>query len=198
MSQRSIARLCVFCGSSRGSRPEYLEAAGDFGRMLAGEGIALVYGGGSVGLMGVLADAMLAAGGHVIGVIPHSLQLKEVGHRNLTELHVVDTMHERKAQMADLADAFVALPGGLGTFEEIFEIITWAILGIHAKPCGFLNVEGYYDELIRFLDSSHAAGFIRSQHRHMIHVENDSRRLLSLFRGYEPPAIEKWIRRDET
>lgn len=198
MSRRELSHLCVFCGSNRGARPEYAAAATEFGRLLAAEGVTLVYGGGSVGLMGVLADAALAAGGRVIGVIPHALQLKEVGHKQLTELHVVDTMHERKALMADLSDAFVALPGGLGTFEEILEIITWGILGIHAKPCGFLNVAGYYDELIRFLDSGVAAGFVRRQHRDMMLVNDDPGRMLAQLRVYEAPPIEKWIRRDET
>lgn len=198
MSERAISRLCVFCGSSRGSRPDYAAAAAEFGRTLAAEGITLVYGGGSVGLMGVLADATLAAGGKAIGVIPHSLQIKEVGHTALTELHVVDTMHERKARMADLSDAFVALPGGLGTLEEIFEIITWSILGIHAKPCGFLNVEGYFDSLLRFLDESVAAQFIRPDHANMILVAREPREMLRMVRAYKAPPIEKWIRRDQT
>jgi uncharacterized protein (TIGR00730 family) len=188
----SIRRLCVFCGSCVGNKPQYHAAAESFGRMLAAEGIELVYGGGSIGLMGVVADAVLAAGGQVIGVIPHSLNTKELGHTGLTQQHIVNTMHERKALMADLSDAFVALPGGLGTFEEILEIVTWSQLGIHRKPCGILNVAGYYDRLIAFLDSSVEQGFVQPLYRGMILVETEPAAMLSRMRAYEPPQLARW------
>jgi uncharacterized protein (TIGR00730 family) len=187
-----IERLCVFCGSSPGRDPGFLGAARAFGALLAREGIALVYGGGHVGLMGILADAALAAGGRVVGVIPRALWDREVGHRGLTELRVVDTMHERKATMAALADAFVALPGGLGTLEEIFEVWTWGQLGIHAKPCGFLDVNGYYAPLLAFLDQAVDRGLVRPQHRAMAIVEDDAETLLRRLAEYEPPRVEKW------
>src|SRR5687768_199497 len=170
--------LCVFCGSSPGSRPEYAALAVRTGELIAERGIALVYGGGHVGLMGALADAALAAGGRVVGVIPRALWDREVGHGGLTELHVVETMHERKALMASLADAFVALPGGLGTLEEIFEVWTWGQLGIHAKPCGFLDVNGYYAPLLAFLDGAVERGLVRREHRAMAVVEDDCETLL--------------------
>ncbi|MFP5246901.1 MAG: TIGR00730 family Rossman fold protein, partial [Thermoanaerobaculia bacterium] len=160
-----MQRICVFCGSNKGSDPAYLDAARNLGTLFAREGIALVYGGGSVGLMGELADAVLHAGGEVIGVIPHALWAREVGHRGLTDLRIVDTMHERKAMMADLADAFIALPGGLGTLEEIFEIWTWAQLGLHAKPVGFLDVNGFYTPLMQFLERAARERFLRDEHR---------------------------------
>ncbi|TWT41744.1 LOG family protein YvdD [Phycisphaerae bacterium RAS1] len=191
---REIRRLCVFCGSSNGANPAYADAARRLGRRLAAERIRLVYGGGNVGLMGVLADEVLAHGGEVIGVIPHGLAVKEVAHESLTELHVVDSMHTRKAMMEELADGFIALPGGLGTFEEIFEIITWAQLGIHSKPCGILNAAGYYDKLIEFLDHAVAERLVRREHRAMIQIEQDEGVLLDRMRKYEPPQIEKWIR----
>ena len=165
--------------------------------MLAKEGIALVYGGGHVGLMGVVADAVLANGGKAIGVIPRALWDREVGHRGLTELHIVETMHERKAMMASLADAFVALPGGLGTLEEIFEVWTWAQLGIHAKPLGFLDAEGFYGSLMEFLDRVVAAGFIRAQHRVTAIVDSDPAALLHRLASYEPPRVEGWITTSE-
>lgn len=198
MNDPAISRVCVFCGSNVGRRPEYAAAARAVGGLLAAEGLTLVYGGGSVGLMGIVADSVLAAGGRAVGVIPHSLQMKEVGHNSLSELHVVDTMHERKARMADLSDAFIALPGGLGTFEEIFEVFTWAILGIHAKPCGFLNIAGYYDPLIRFLDGSVSEGFVRREHREMILTSSDPAELLAAMRRYRSPPIEKWITREQS
>src|SRR5687768_10369688 len=157
--------VTVFCGSNPGTRPEYLAAADALGRALAGRGLALVYGGGRVGLMGRVADAALAAGGTVVGIIPEALALKEVEHKGLTELHVVDSMHTRKRMMAERADAFIALPGGAGTFEELFEVWTWAMLGHHDKPCALLDVAGYYDRLIEFLDHVSAEGFVRSDHR---------------------------------
>jgi uncharacterized protein (TIGR00730 family) len=193
---RLISRLCVFCGSSRGARPEFEQAARDLGATLAVEGITLVYGGGRVGLMGVLADAVLENGGDAIGVIPHALDTKELAHEGLTEMHVVDSMHARKALMADLSDAFLALPGGLGTCDELFEIVTWAQLGLHTKPCGLLNVAGYYDKLIALLDHAVDEQFIKPQHRDLILVERGHRRLLERMRSYRPPVTEKWIRRE--
>lgn len=196
MPARPISRLCVFCGSKHGIRPEFAAAARGLGVLLAEEGITLVYGGGRVGLMGVMADAVLEKGGDVIGVIPHALDTKELAHTGLSEMHVVDTMHERKALMADLADGFISLPGGLGTFEESFEIVTWAQLGIHAKPCGLLNVAGYFDKLIEFLDHAVEAQFIKPQHRDLILVDGDQRRLLERMRAFSSPVTEKWIRQE--
>lgn len=193
-----IARICVFCGSNSGADPLYARAARDVGALLARERIALVYGGGSVGLMGIVADAVLENGGEVIGVIPRALWEREVGHRSLTKLHIVETMHERKAMMASLADAFIALPGGIGTLEEIFEIWTWAQLGLHAKPCGFLDVAGFYAPLMEFLDRAVVAGFLREQHRAVALVDDDPTRLLQRFNEYEPPRVEKWISKEET
>ena len=188
-----IRSVCVFCGSSAGKDPRFAQAASEFGALLAREGITLVYGGGHVGLMGILADAVLANGGKVVGVIPRALWDREVGHRNLTELHVVETMHERKALMASLADAFVALPGGLGTLEEIFEVWTWAQLGIHDKPVGFLDVDGFYAPLLAFLDHGVEAGFVRAPHRAMAIVDADGASLLRRIGEYEPPQVTKWI-----
>ena len=193
-----IRRICVFCGSSVGSDPAYVEAARTLGQLFAREGIALVYGGGSVGLMGELADAVLAAGGEAIGVIPHALWAREVGHRGLTDLRIVDTMHERKAMMADLSDAFIALPGGLGTLEEIFEVWTWAQLGLHEKPLGFLDVNGFYAPLMEFLDRAVRARFVKEAHRAVAMVARDPEALLRRFENWEPPKVEKWISRDET
>jgi len=173
-----IRSLCVFCGSNAGLDPRFANIAHDFGVLLAKENIALVYGGGHVGLMGIVADAVLAGGGKAIGVIPRMLCDREVGHRGLTELHVVESMHERKAMMASLSDAFVALPGGLGTLEEIFEVWTWAQLGIHNKPLGFLDAFGFYAPLLSFLDRAVDAGFIRAQYRRMAIVDKDPAALL--------------------
>jgi uncharacterized protein (TIGR00730 family) len=193
-----IRRICVFCGSNAGSEELYVEAARDLGRLFAREGIGLVYGGGSVGLMGELADAVLGAGGEAIGVIPHALWAREVGHRGLTDIHIVETMHERKAMMSDLADAFIALPGGLGTLEEIFEIWTWAQLGLHAKPLGFLDVNGFYAPLMQFLDRAARERFLREEHRAIAVVESDAEALLKKFDQWRPPRVQKWITRDET
>ena len=165
---------------------------------MAREGIGLVYGGGSVGLMGEVADEVLRAGGEAIGVIPHALWAREVGHRGLTDLRIVETMHERKATMADLSDAFIALPGGLGTLEEIFEIWTWSQLGLHAKPMGFLDVNGFWAPLMEFLDGAVSARFIREQHRDIALVDDDVERLLRRFEEWRPPKVEKWITREET
>lgn len=189
-----MKRICVFCGSSSGARPEYADAARTLAGLLAGRGIGLVYGGGNVGLMGILADAMLAAGGEVIGVIPRSLLLKEVGHRGVTELRVVETMHERKALMSELADGFIALPGGFGTLDEFFEILTWAQLGFHGKPCGLLNIAGYFDDILRALDHAVAERFLRPQHRELVLADTGTTALLSQLEAYAPHHDDKWIR----
>ena len=193
-----MKRVCVFCGSRTGSNPAYAEAARRFGVTLARRGIGLVYGGGSVGLMGAIADAALEAGGEVDGVIPKALQLRELAHGRLTRLHVVASMHERKAKMAELADAFVALPGGMGTLEELAEILTWAQLGIHARPCGLLDVEGYYGPLVSFFDHAVAEGFLRAEHRRLVLVAEDPDALLDRFAAWTPPQIERWIDRRST
>jgi uncharacterized protein (TIGR00730 family) len=189
--------VCVYCGSSPGRDPAYAEAARGLGRALAARGLGLVYGGASVGIMGVVADAVLALGGSVTGVIPEALARKEVAHAGLTELVVVPSMHERKMRMAGLADAFVALPGGVGTLEEIFEAWTWAQLGLHGKPCGFLNVAGYYDGLIAFLDHAVAERFVKEPHRAMLVVSGDPGELLDRFAEYRAPSVTKWIRAGE-
>jgi hypothetical protein len=189
----SLYRLCVFCGSSSGSSPAYRHAAQWLGRTLAEQRIELVYGGGNIGLMGVLADAVIAHGGHVIGVIPGALLAKEVGHRGLQDLRIVETMHERKALMADLADGFLALPGGYGTFDELFEILTWAQLGIHAKPVGLLNVAGFFDPLLALVDHAIAEGFVGREHRALFHAHAEISPLLDALRQHRPPAVHKWI-----
>ena len=196
--RRVIRRVCVFCGSNSGSDPAYTEAARILGRLLSRDGIALVYGGGSVGLMGEVADAVLQSGGEVIGVIPHALWAREVGHRGLTDLRIVETMHERKALMADLADAFIALPGGLGTLEEIFEIWTWAQLGLHPKPLGFLDINGFFAPLMQFLDRAVRERFLKEAHRAIAIVDTDAETLLRKFDAWQPPRVEKWITREET
>lgn len=174
-------KICVFTGSRRGAAPEYAAAAKQLGHDLAARGYALVYGGGNVGLMTVIADTMLALGGNVTGVIPSSLVSKEVAHRGLTELRVVGSMHERKALMAELSDGFIAMPGGIGTMEEFFEVLSWAQLGLHEKPCGLLNVSGYYDSLIEFLDQAAAADFIKPKHRALMLVDESPGGLLARF-----------------
>jgi uncharacterized protein (TIGR00730 family) len=193
-----LERVCVFAASSPGTNPEYVAAARAVGKELAARGIALVYGGARVGLMGALADAALAAGGFVTGVIPESLVALEVAHESLPDLRIVGSMHERKRCMADLADAFVALPGGLGTLEELFEVLTWAQLGMHAKPCGILNVAGYYDALLGFLDRAVADRLVLPAHRAMLLVEEKPAALLDRFAGYHAPRVEKWLDREET
>jgi uncharacterized protein (TIGR00730 family) len=189
--------VCVFCGSSRGTNPAHLAAAQKVGRGLAQRGLALVYGGGNVGLMGALADAALAAGGHVIGVIPEALLAKEVGHRGLPDLRVVKSMHERKALMAELSDGFIALPGGFGTFEEFFEVLTWSQLSFHAKPCALLNVAGFFNPLLAFLDHATAEGFVRPAHRELVLVDQSVEGLLEKMRGFTPPTVHKWMDRDQ-
>lgn len=189
--------VCVFCGSNFGAREAYSEAAREVGREIAGRGLRLVYGGSKVGLMGVVADAALAAGGAVVGVIPKALVQREVAHAGLTELHQVGSMHERKAAMADLSDAFIALPGGAGTLEEMFEIWTWGQLGHHTKPVGLLNVDGFFDGLIAFVDHQTSERFMRQEHRDMLLFDSEPARLLDRFGTYVPPAVTKWISRGE-
>ncbi len=186
-------RVCVFCGSSVGARPEYAGAAKLLGRLLVDRGIGLVFGGGRVGLMGVIADAVLEAGGEAIGVIPHALASREIAHQRLTRLHVVGSMHERKAMMAELSDAFIAMPGGFGTYEELFEAITWTQLGVHRKPCGLLNVAGFYDPIVQFIDHAVTERFVRSQHRAIVLVDADPAGLLDQLGRVELPDVPKWI-----
>ena len=193
-----LKRICVFCGSNSGARPAYADAARAMGQALAKHDIGLVYGGGCVGLMGLIADAVLAEGGEVIGVIPEALEAREVAHRGLTELRVVRSMHERKALMAELSDAFVAMPGGYGTFEEFCEVITWVQLGLHEKPCGLLNVENYYAPLLALFDGAVAEGFVREVQRGIVLEAQDPERMIELLTSYRPPRVDKWIGRDET
>jgi uncharacterized protein (TIGR00730 family) len=194
----TMKRICVFAGSNSGSRSDYRSAARELGRTLVGRDLGLVYGGARLGLMGALADAVLAAGGHVTGVIPEALVAREVAHTGLSDLRVVTSMHERKATMADLADGFVALPGGWGTLEELFEILTWAQLGLHQKPCGLLNVRGFFDGLLSFIDHSIEEGFIRRESRSMVIVSNSPESLLEQFERYIPSVVPKWIEAPET
>lgn len=189
---RIIGSICVNCGSSPGALPEYMETARDLGLFMAQEGIDLIYGGAEVGLMGAVADAMIDSGGKAVGVIPSSIANK-VGHRGLSEIHVVESMHQRKMKMFELSDAFIALPGGMGTIEEIVEILTWSQLGFHDKPCGILNLRGYYDRLLDFFDHAVEQRFIKPVHRKMIIVSDSFPELLIRFRGYRAPVVEKWI-----
>jgi uncharacterized protein (TIGR00730 family) len=194
-----VRRVCVFCGSSPGARPAYAEATAETARLLVDQGIGVVYGGGHVGLMGVLADTAMAAGGEVIGVIPQALVDREIGHTAITELRVVGSMHERKALMTELSDAFVALPGGAGTLEELFEVYTWAQLGLHSKPCALLDVDGYYSGLAAFLDHAVEERFLREEHRAALMVDADPARLLERLREFEPGTVKpKWIDREQT
>ena len=190
-----MENLCVFCGSQFGNRPEYEVAARLLGLELAGRGIRLIYGGGRVGLMGVVADAVMAAGGEVVGVIPEFLMQKEIGHVGLTELHVVDSMHSRKAKMAELADGFVALPGGFGTFEEFFEVLTWAQLGMHNKPVGLLDVADFYLPMVAFLRHSATQGFIRNDHLSLIVHAREPEDLIQRLSGYQAVTVPKWLDR---
>lgn len=194
----SLRRLCVFCGSSRGAQPAYARAAAELGRALAREGIELVYGGSHLGLMGVIADAALAAGGRVIGVIPDFMLEREIGHRQLSELRVVRSMHERKANMAELSDAFVALPGGFGTFEELCEMLTWGQLGLHAKPCALYDVEGYYQPMLQLFDRAVEQGFVRAENRSSLLVEREPAALLARLRAYSPTPSRTRIAREQT
>jgi uncharacterized protein (TIGR00730 family) len=193
-----MKRICVFCGSSTGNRRPYTQAALDLGRALCARRIGLVYGGGNVGLMGIVADAVMESGGEVTGVIPEALVQRELAHRAVTELIVVRSMHERKAKMAELSDAFIAMPGGYGTFEEFCEIITWAQLGLHRKPCAILNVEGYYDPLLALFDRAVAEGFVHPSNRQLVLQGTEPNGLLSLLAAYTPPRTEKWIDRDDS
>lgn len=192
-----MRRICVFLGSALGTEKRYEQAAADLGREMARRGIGLVYGGASVGLMGAVADACLAAGGEVVGVMPQALVDREVAHTGLTELHVVKSMHERKALMAELSDGFIALPGGLGTLEELFEVLTWAQLGYHRKPCGVLDVGDYFRLLHAFLDNAVARGFVRQAHREILMSAATPAELLDLFRDWKPAYAPKWIRSEE-
>jgi uncharacterized protein (TIGR00730 family) len=190
-------RVCVFCGSNTGTHPSYRSAAAAMGRTLVRRGKGLVYGGGRVGLMGIIADAVLEAGGEVTGIIPDSLAVKEIRHDGLTELVVVPNMHARKAKMAELSDAFVAMPGGYGTLEELFEVVTWAQLGLHDKPVALLNVGGYFDGLLGCIDSAVAEGFIRPEHRRLLMSGSEPDALLDALDRFEPVVQEKWIKRAE-
>ena len=193
-----MKRVCIFIGSSPGALPQYARAAQDLGAVLAERNLTLVYGGSRVGLMGVLADSVLEAGGEVIGVIPDRLFSKETPHNGLTELRIVKSMHERKQVMADLSDGFIALPGGVGTLEELTEIYTWGQLGLHSKACGLLNVEGYYNHLIQFLDHARNEGFLKPVHRDRLLVGEDPKALLDQLDGYRAPDLGKWLDRSST
>src|SRR5581483_10811900 len=191
-----MKRICVFCGSSSGSRPEYRACAEELGAELARRKIGLIYGGGNVGLMGAIADAVLQAGGEAIGVIPEHLMTREIGHKQLTKLHIVESMHERKALMADLSDAFIALPGGFGTFEEFFEVLTWSQLGLHLKPCGIVNVLDYYSPLIAMLDHAVEQRFLKPQNRALVLSRTTPKELLEAFDQWRPVQVEKWLDRE--
>jgi uncharacterized protein (TIGR00730 family) len=190
-----LQRICVFCGSSSGTQRIYAQAAQTVGRLLAQQGTELVYGGGNVGLMGTVADSCLAHGGRVLGVIPQLLVDKEVAHTGLTELRIVGSMHERKALMADLSDAFIVLPGGFGTWEEFCEILTWSQLGIQRKACALLNVNGYYNPLLQMADNAVAEGFLRPIHRDLLLSDDDPTPLLDRLNTYVVPTVDKWINR---
>lgn len=188
-----MERVCVFCGSSEGSRRVYAETARRMGEEIARRGVGLVYGGGKVGLMGIVADAALAAGGDVVGVMPEEQVSREIGHEGLTKLHVVGSMHERKKLMADLSDGFVALPGGYGTLEEFLEVLSWAQLSIHEKPCALLDVAGYWEPLTVFFDQAVAEGFVRPDHRGLVLMSEKPDELLDLMGRYSPPEVKKWL-----
>jgi len=191
--KKRMRRICVFCGSQFGANPAYADAAREMGRLPVDRGFGLVYGGGQVGLMGVIADTVLEAGGEAIGVIPHGLAVREVAHKSLTTLHVVGSMHERKAMMADLSEAFVAMPGGFGTYEEFFEAVTWTQLGVHRKPCGLLNVEGFYDPIVDFIDRAVSEQFVKPEYRAAILVDSHPGRLLDKLNAVELPEMPRWI-----
>ena len=195
---RHLAAVCVFCGSTPGVDERYLAAARDMGALLARRGITMVYGGARAGLMGVAADAALEDGGRVVGVMPRGLWAREIGHTGLSELLIVESMHERKALMASRADAFVALPGGAGTLEELFEVWTWAMLGIHTKPVGVLNVAGFYDPLLELIEHLATQGFVRAQHRDALLADDDAGRLLARMAAYEAPPTPRWMTTAET
>lgn len=193
-----MQRICVFCGSSAGEDAKYLDAATALGQLLVREELGLVYGGSRVGLMGRLANTVLDAGGEVTGFIPRALVNREVAHTGLTDLHLVESMHERKAFMVEASDGFIALPGGLGTLEEFCEVVTWSQLGLHRKPCGLLDVKGFFQPLIRFLDHSVKEGFLAPAHRRMVLLDKDPEVLLRRLRDYEAPAVPRWIEAEET
>jgi len=193
----ALKSVCVFCGSSPGADPAYEVAARAAGTAIAGRGLALVYGGAKVGLMGAVADAALAAGGEVFGVLPRGLAAKELAHTGLTRLEVVESMHERKARMAELSDAFLTLPGGIGTLEEIFEVWTWGQLGFHAKPAGFLNIAGFYDPLRGFLNHMTDQAFLKALHRDMAIFGETPDAILDAFDAYQPPVVDKWMEREQ-
>ena len=193
----TINTICIYCGSSSGRHETYDSAANALAEALVSRNIKLVYGGADIGLMGVVANQVLKLGGEVIGVIPKALALKEVAHKHLTQLHITESMHERKMMMAELSDGFIALPGGIGTLEELFEIWTWAQLGFHNKPCGLLNINGYYDSLIGFLDHVLAEQFVKKEHHAMLLVETNPNTLLDRYSNYQPPAIRHWVSKDE-
>ena len=187
-----MQRICVYCGSNNGARPEYADAARDLANVLVQQDVELVYGGADLGIMGILADAVLERGGKVHGVIPDMLRKKEIAHTGLTELHVVASMHARKTMMAALSDGFIAMPGGFGTLEEIIEIVTWGQLQFHDKPCGLLNVGGYFDHLLRFLDHANAEGFLRAENRQMLLHDDTPTGLMQQFERYSAPGVDKW------
>lgn len=193
-----IRRVCVFCGSAPGFSPVYRQAAEEVGRLIASSGFTLVYGGGRVGLMGIVADACLEAGGQAIGIIPKALYERELGHTGLTELLVVGSMHERKALMSDKADAFLALPGGFGTLEELFEVVTWLQLGVHRKPCGILNLAGYFDPLLALCDRAVGEGFISQHDRNLLLSADEAGALMDKILSFEPPTSTKWMSLVET
>jgi uncharacterized protein (TIGR00730 family) len=193
-----MRRICAFCGSRSGVSNAYEGGVRQLGRALVEAGVTLVYGGGGVGLMGVLADTVLGSGGEVIGVIPKALVRREVAHAGLSDLRVVGSMHERKALMSELSEGFVALPGGIGTLEEFFEVLSWAQLGVHSKPCGLLDIEYYYEPLLAFLDQAVARGFLSEEHRSMVLVETEPELLLEAFARYEAPEVAEWIDQTET
>jgi uncharacterized protein (TIGR00730 family) len=195
---RRMSRLCIFCGSSPGRRPAYAAAARLLGSTLAARGIGMVYGGGNVGLMGLVADAALDAGGEVIGVIPRALVDRELAHRRLSSLRVVETMHERKQLMHDLSDGFIALPGGFGTLDELFEALTWAQLGMHQKPCGLLDVDNFWEPLWQLVEQQAAEDFVRPHHKKLLLRADHPDQLLAQFAAFVPIELPKWVKRDET
>lgn len=194
---RSIQSLCVYCGSSAGMADEYAKGAKQLAAAMVARNIALVYGGGNVGLMGIIADEVLRVGGNVTGVIPQALMDKEVGHTGLSQLHIVSNMHERKAMMAELSGGFIAMPGGIGTLEELFEMFTWSQLGFHEKPLGLLNIHGFYDSLVDFLQHTVNAGFLKQEHLALLHNEADPLTLLDALQQAHPPHLTKWMNQDD-
>lgn len=193
-----LKTICVYCGSSQGKKETYATAAKSLAESLVARNITLVYGAASIGIMGTVADHVLKLGGQVIGVIPKALAHKEITHSNLTELYVTQSMHERKMKMAELSDGFIALPGGIGTMEELFEIWTWAQLGFHKNPCGLLNIDGYYDALIQFVDHMQQEQFVKPKHHDLLMIADDPEKLLEKFISYTPPEITQWVEKDET